>query len=135
MVTFWDYNDDTVLQDFTINCLGGKITKIIKNPLEKEYAVMVGYDNTLRVWNINKDKNRFSTLTIWKKLSGKSIVLGSCHPTDEGMIAFFTTKDDVGLYHLYTHTMFKSFTKEKLNLIFMKWVPKQLFSLIYNLQF
>lgn len=26
MVTFWDYNDDTVLQNFTINCLGGKIT-------------------------------------------------------------------------------------------------------------
>lgn len=77
--------------------------------------------------------------------------MGTCHPTDEGIMAFFTSKDDIckksipifknylliilGLYHLFTHTMFKSFTKEKLNLVFMRWVPKQLFSLIYNLQF
>lgn len=54
MITFWDYNDDTILQDFTINCLGGKITQIIKSPTEKQLAIMIGYDNTIRVWDIGK---------------------------------------------------------------------------------
>lgn len=39
-ICFWRYNFDTIVQDFTINCLGGKVNKIIKNNLERQYAVL-----------------------------------------------------------------------------------------------
>jgi WD40 repeat protein len=53
-VTFWDYNEDTILYNFAINCLGGKIDLIIKNELEKQFSVLICRDNTIRIWDIGK---------------------------------------------------------------------------------
>lgn len=39
-ITFWRYNSDTIIQDFCINCLGGKVNKIIKNNLERQYSIL-----------------------------------------------------------------------------------------------
>ena len=53
-VTFWDYNEDTILYNFSINCLGGKVDFIVSSELEKQYSVLVCRDNTIRIWDISK---------------------------------------------------------------------------------
>jgi hypothetical protein len=52
MINFWDYNDDCVIHKFNVNCLGGKITKIIQDQTEPRYSYLIGYDNTIRVWDL-----------------------------------------------------------------------------------
>jgi hypothetical protein len=39
-ICFWRYNADTIVLDFSMNCLGAKVSKIIKNNLERQYAVL-----------------------------------------------------------------------------------------------
>ena len=53
-VTFWDYNEDTILYNFSINCLGGKVDFIVSSELERQYSVLVCRDNTIRIWDISK---------------------------------------------------------------------------------
>lgn len=53
-ITFWDYNEDTILYSFSINCLGGKVDHIVENEAEKQFAVLVCRDNTIRIWDLSK---------------------------------------------------------------------------------
>lgn len=52
MINFWDYNDDCVIHKFNVNCLGGKISKIIPDQSDPRYTYLVGYDNTIRLWDL-----------------------------------------------------------------------------------
>lgn len=53
-ITFWDYNEDTILYSFSINCLGGKVDHIVENEAEKQFSVLVCRDNTIRIWDLSK---------------------------------------------------------------------------------
>ena len=53
-ICFWRYNSDTIVLDFSMNCLGGKVNKIIKNHLERQYAILLAGDSTMRVWDLSK---------------------------------------------------------------------------------
>jgi len=103
-VCFWRYNSDTIMLDFSMNCLGAKVNKIIKNPLERQYAVLLTGDSTIRVWDTSKKNNRFQTLTLWKNLTNKQITQAALHPIDEGVLAFSTNDDELSIYDIYTHT-------------------------------
>jgi WD40 repeat protein len=53
-ITFWDYNEDTILYNFSIDCLGGKVDLIINNRQEKQFSVLICKDFTIRIWDISK---------------------------------------------------------------------------------
>ena len=53
-VSFWRYNADTIFLDFCMNCLGAKVNKIVKNNLERQYALLLAGDSTMRVWDTSK---------------------------------------------------------------------------------
>jgi len=131
-VTFWDYNEDTILYSFSINCLGGKVDFIVESELEKQIAILVCRDNTIRIWDIAKKKNHFETLTLWKGLQNKVITHAAMHPTEEGLMAFATQENELTLYDLYTHSAIMTFEKQHLHVKFMKWVPMIYLLTIYN---
>ena len=127
VITIWNNSEAGVNLDFSIKCLSKKITQLAIAKGNTQSVALIGGENTIQLWNIEKSFDCFKSAILWRGLEQKYPRRIIFQEDDTGMAAIIG-RGCVFMMNVYSHEIPAEFKIEIIrdeDVLFSQWMCRE----------